>query len=334
MKYQVLRQYKDLITLVVNFYTSKATDPAYFEEIKNSCKDDTLLKLIHNHEIYLNQGYLTRDDFLTYATSKKLVDGVPIQPFDLILEALTENLLLLKMEPNTINNTHKLYIVNDALSQFYYSNGLLFNKLFGFDYIIERYLPSVFKIEHFKNGDVSIGNGFLLNFEGNYVILTNRHVVENADKIIVKSEKEEIVEFEKIIEDNKNDLAFILPKNKIDNAESFVLNTNLKVLEDILTIGYPPIPTTQAAYPLFHLGEINSFVKNYWGDSLFIFSAKTNPGNSGSPIIDKMGTILGIVTQQLEEQEWYKQSKIPYYAAIPSHEINRFWFEKSKAIKE
>lgn len=36
MKYQILRQYKDLITLVVNFYTSKATDPALnFLKIKN-----------------------------------------------------------------------------------------------------------------------------------------------------------------------------------------------------------------------------------------------------------------------------------------------------------
>lgn len=334
MKYTVLRQYEDLITAVMEFFTSKATRPEYFEEIKEFCKDHTALKLILNHETFLSLGYLTRDDFMMYTTTKKVLKSVPLQAFDLILEALTENLVLLKMEPNTMNNTHSLFMANTNLAKFYHSNGLLFNKLFGFNYIIEKYIPSVFKIEHFKDGNTEIGNGFLIPFENNLIIVTNRHVVENADKINVKNHKEEIIDYAEIILDSKNDLAFIFPKIPIIAVRSFLLNLNIQALEEILTIGYPPIPTTKASYPLFHLGEVNSFVENYWGDSLFIFSAKTNPGNSGSPIIDKNGSIVGIVTQQLEEQEWYKKSKIPYYAGIPSREIMRFWNDHKKLLNK
>jgi len=335
MKYRVLRQYENLITVVIDFFTSKATNPEYFEEIKLYCKEHSLLKRILNHDVFLNLGYLTRDDFLMFTTgNKKVENGVPVQILDLILEALTENLILLKMEPNSMNNTHSMFMVNDNLAKFYHNNGLLFNKLFGFNYIIEKYIPSVFKIEHIKNDDVSIGNGFLIPFEETLIIVTNKHVIENADKIIVKNYQEKLIEVDNIIEDEKNDLAFIFPKHKVLDAKPFLLNLDFQILEDILTIGYPPIPTTKASYPLFHLGEVNSFVENFWGDSLFIFSAKTNPGNSGSPIIDKNGSIIGIVTQQLEEQEWYKRSKIPYYAGIPSNEIMRFWNDRKRIINK
>jgi len=335
MKYRVLRQYENLITVVIDFFTSKATNPEYFEEIKLYCKEHSLLKRILNHDVFLKLGYLTRDDFLMFATgNKKVENGVPTQILDLILEALTENLILLKMEPNSMNNTHSMFMVNDNLAKFYHNNGLLFNKLFGFNYIIEKYIPSVFKIEHIKNDEVSIGNGFLILFEETLVIITNKHVVENADKIIVKNYQEKLIEIDNIIEDEKNDLAFILTKHKVLDTKPFLLNLDFQILENILTIGYPPIPTTKKSYPLFHLGEVNSFVENFWGNSLFIFSAKTNPGNSGSPIIDKNGSIIGIVTQQLEEQEWYKRSKIPYYAGIPSNEIMRFLNDRKKTINK
>lgn len=332
MKYVVLRQYEELIKVAMDFFTSKATNPDYFNEIKEFGKDHPILKRIFNHEVFIGLGYLTRDDFMMYAITKKLLDSVPMQVLDLILEAFTENLILLKMEPNTMNNTHSMFMVNENFAKYYHSNGLLFNKLFGFDYIIEKYIPSIFKIENIQNGRPDIGNGFLIPFEERFVILTNQHVVEKAEKLIVKNHQDEIVEFDSVIEDDKNDLAFIFPREPITNVIPFILNLNFKILEEILTIGYPPIPTTKASYPLCHIGEINSFVENYWGNSLFVYSAKTNPGNSGSPIIDKKGSIVGIVTQQLEEKEWYKKSKLPYYAGIPSSEIMRFWKDQKKLI--
>lgn len=169
---------------------------------------------------------------------------------------------------------------------------------------------------------MNIGNGFLIQEANKQIIVTNYHVIRNAKKFVVKNYSEKTIEIKQTVTVEEKDLAFLLPISIVDNVTPFVLNLKLKILDEILTIGYPPVPTTKFSHPLFHLGEINSFVENYWGNQLFIFSAKTNPGNSGSPIIDKMGTIVGIVSEQLEEQEWYKKGKIPYYAGIPSAEIN------------
>lgn len=320
MKKLALIHHQDLIQVAFDFFTSKATKPEYFEEIKDFCEGRSELKRILNHDVFLKLGYLTKDSFMSYATSKKLVNGVPIAILDIIMDVFTENLILIKQEPNSMNNTHSTYLVNDGMAKFFYGNGLLFNKIFGFEFIIEKYISSVFKIENKLNGDSDIGNGFLITSYGKTFIVTNHHVVDKYDELNVYDSKNQKIEIQQMIHDEQSDLSILIPNQNIESTP-FLLNLNLKILEEILTIGYPPVPTTIDSYPLCHLGEINSKVENYWKQDLFIFSAKTNPGNSGSPIIDKNGAIVGIVTQQLEEQKWYEKGKLPYYAGIPSSKI-------------
>jgi S1-C subfamily serine protease len=100
----------------------------------------------------------------------------------------------------------------------------------------------------------------------------------------------------------------------------------MELLSDIVTIGFPRIPRSTEAYQTCHKGEINSIIgQDYDGQELFIFSAKTSSGNSGSPVINRYGLVVGIVTQELFEQQSFKeQGKLPYYAAIPAKYISQF----------
>ncbi len=131
-----------------------------------------------------------------------------------------------------------------------------------------------------------------------------------------------MVTYEVAAIDEENDLV-ALYLGEI-NCLPLILRSEFEILNPILTIGYPPVPTSKNAYPLFHLGEINSNIETYFGFKLFLFSAKTNPGNSGGPVIDEDGLVIGIVTQLLEERDWYKYSKLPYCAAIPAKTIINF----------
>jgi hypothetical protein len=86
---------------------------------------------------------------------------------------------------------------------------------------------------------------------------------------------------------------------------------------------------TKYSYQVYHKGEVNSFVEDYKSNKLFLFSAKTSSGNSGSPVIDKTGMVLGIVTEELfEKDKFYEKGKLPYYAAIPAIEIGRMISER------
>jgi len=108
------------------------------------------------------------------------------------------------------------------------------------------------------------------------------------------------------------------------------LEKEFRILDNIITMGYPIVPMTRDGYLLCHGGEINSVVHNYSGQEYFLFSAKTSSGNSGSPVIDKFGNVVGIVTEELfERDQFYKKGKLPYYGAIPSSYILDFLAEMS-----
>lgn len=325
--YRVLLPHKELINLIIDFYTAKVANPSYYENIHSFCLEYSLLKRKHNNEAYCKMGYLTADAFKYYALDKKLITGLKSPLYEIILEILSKNQILIKIEINTINNNEVLYCSNqdkDYLN-FYRRNDLFLNRILGFEFIATKYERSVLKITVKKNGTSSIGAGFVIGrSSGNSLLITNYHVIDGMDKVEVLNYRDEIMDHKIIASDPKFDLAVLsIDKNNTEGSD-LLLTAESYLLDEILTIGYPPVPTTKNAYPLFHLGEINSNIETYFGLNLFLFSAKTNPGNSGGPVLNKDGMVIGIVTQLLEEKDWYKYSKLPYCAAVPAKTILEF----------
>jgi S1-C subfamily serine protease len=54
------------------------------------------------------------------------------------------------------------------------------------------------------------------------------------------------------------------------------------------------------------------------------FSAKTAPGNSGGPLINRAGLVVGVVTEELQSEYAAGKGVQPYFAAIPSAQIVAF----------
>ena len=80
--------------------------------------------------------------------------------------------------------------------------------------------------------------------------------------------------------------------------------------------------------PVFmvHKGEVNSLIEGYNPkQSYLIFSAKTSSGNSGSPLINLRGAVIGIVSEEFFDQDAFKdRGKPPYYAALPMSVVTGF----------
>ena len=125
---------------------------------------------------------------------------------------------------------------------------------------------------------------------------------------------------------DSDDIAVItLENSKPYNIETLRENCDLKVLSEIITVGYPSIPLSGSRPLVCHTGEVNSLVNTYFNQSLFIFSARTAPGSSGSPVIDKSGRFIGIVSENLFEKSDFEQKGIlPYSAGVPSVRIMDF----------
>jgi serine protease Do len=139
----------------------------------------------------------------------------------------------------------------------------------------------------------SLGSGFIINRDG--YILTNNHVIENADEIVVKLENEKEYKAKVIGRDPKTDIAVI----KIDDATDLSTVTlgnsdQLRVGEWVMAIGNPfGLEHTVTAGIVSAKGR---FIGQGSYDNFIQTDAAINPGNSGGPLINLQGEVVGINT--------------------------------------
>lgn len=134
--------------------------------------------------------------------------------------------------------------------------------------------------------------GFMLTKDG-YVV-TNYHVVNGADSIHLQNNKGEAFKAQIIHTDKEKDLAILYIND--DNFKSLksVPYTFKKqksdIGEDIFTLGFP---RDEAVYGQGYLSSNTG----YAGDTIaYQISIPVNPGNSGGPVLDKQGNVIGIIS--------------------------------------
>jgi serine protease Do len=136
------------------------------------------------------------------------------------------------------------------------------------------------------------GTGFAISANG--YIVTNYHVVKDADSIYVQNNKGDAFKAQTIYIDPSTDIAVLQITD--DNFQS--LNTLPYTLkkakadlgEDVFTIGYPKDDV------VYGKGYLSSST-GYGGDSIaYQVSIPVNPGNSGGPLMDSKGNIIGIIS--------------------------------------
>ena len=138
-----------------------------------------------------------------------------------------------------------------------------------------------------------VGSGFVMSQEG--YILTNNHVVEDADQIKVKLANGKEYDGKVIGRDPKTDLALIrierasdLHPLKLGNSE------DLKVGSWVVAVGSPfGLEQTVTAGIVSAKGRV---IGSGPYDNFIQTDASINPGNSGGPLINMKGEVVGINT--------------------------------------
>jgi len=139
----------------------------------------------------------------------------------------------------------------------------------------------------------SLGSGFIIDAAG--YILTNRHVIADADEIVVRlSDRRELVA-EVVGSDRRSDIALLkveaeqLPVVKLGD------DADLKVGEWVMAIGSP--------FGFDHsvsVGVVSALGRALPSESYVPFiqtDVAINPGNSGGPLFDLNGKVVGINSQ-------------------------------------
>ena len=171
----------------------------------------------------------------------------------------------------------------------------------------ETYIKMFPDVQTITRNSPSSGSGFFLSNDG--YIITNHHVIENARSIKISGVNDDYhksytarVE----ISDKQNDLAIL----KISDSTFKLMNSipytfkyeTSSVGEDCFVLGYPLISTMGTDIKLTN-GIISSKTGFEGNIAEYQMSAPVQPGNSGGPLFDKNGNIIGVVCAKHLEAE-------------------------------
>ncbi len=138
----------------------------------------------------------------------------------------------------------------------------------------------------------SMGSGFFVTRAGHLV--TNYHVIEGCNAVKANILGKEI-QADIIAVDKTNDLAII--KAEMNPSKVFpVSNEDVSLMEDVIVAGFPLGRKVSSAIKI-HKGTVTAlagFGDNY---SNFQTDATINQGNSGGPIINQKGNVVGVAVQ-------------------------------------
>ena len=143
-----------------------------------------------------------------------------------------------------------------------------------------------------------VGSGFIMSREG--YILTNNHVVEEADQIKVKLSNGKEYEGKVIGRDPKTDLALVKIEGAPDLQSLSLGNSeDLKVGSWVVAVGSPfGLEQTVTAGIVSAKGRV---IGSGPYDNFIQTDASINPGNSGGPLVNLKGEVVGINTAIIAE---------------------------------
>jgi len=144
-----------------------------------------------------------------------------------------------------------------------------------------------------KEADQQYGaTGFVISSKG-YVI-TNYHVISGADSIYLQNSEGESFKSEVIYKDELKDLAVLHVLDTLFSTPKEIPYTfktsDTDLGEQLYTLGFP---RDEAVYGQGYLSSSTG----YGGDTVsYQISIPVNPGNSGGPVVDKNGNLIGIIS--------------------------------------
>ncbi len=170
--------------------------------------------------------------------------------------------------------------------------------------IAEKVSPSVVSIFVTTETGQGIGSGIILSEDG--YISTNYHVIEGAETITAIHQNGEEYEATLIGGNKLNDLAVIKISAKNLKPATFGDSDAVVIGEDVVAIGTPASIEYKGTVTKGVVSYVNRVVSIYndngtLGKKLNViqFDATVNPGNSGGPLIDSYGKVIGVISMKL-----------------------------------
>ena len=216
--------------------------------------------------------------------------------------AINTNIYQENKSENTINNSCRAcsgtVIVNDG----------------SLSASVEKVYDAVMMIQNYQKDTISsTGSGFVYKTDDKYgYVLTNHHVISGATKIVLIRSDDKEIEGTVLGSDEYLDLA-VVRINKSDVIDTAKIGTseNSKLGDTVFTIGSPlgyeyrgtvtdGILSGKDRLVTVSLSGSNT---NDWVMKVLQTNAAVNPGNSGGPLVNATGEVIGVISLKLVQTE-------------------------------
>ena len=158
------------------------------------------------------------------------------------------------------------------------------------------------------------GSGVIISADG--YIITNAHVIDEAEKILITTNDNKEFEAKLIGSDEQNDIALLKIETENDLPYAvFGDSDSTKIGEWVLAIGNPFNLTSTVTAGIISAKARNLDITGRTTQSFIQTDAAVNPGNSGGALVNTMGQLIGINTAIQSQTGSY----IGYSFAVPSN---------------
>lgn len=183
------------------------------------------------------------------------------------------------------------------------------------EFVDPEHIPSEYLPQKEGSGWSASGSGFFLSEDG--FIATNHHVIDGAKVIevsIVRNGEWEHHPAKVVLSDKKNDLSILKiedPNFKELPPIPYNFTTGLKDTgSEVFTLGYP-IADVMGDEVKFTDGKISSRSGIQGDQTVYQISVPIQPGNSGGPLFDIKGNLVGITSSGLN-RDYFKSENVNY----------------------
>ena len=161
---------------------------------------------------------------------------------------------------------------------------------------------------------IGTGSGVIISADG--YIITNAHVIDEAEKILITTNDNKEFEAKLIGSDEQNDIALLKIETENDLPYAvFGDSDSTKIGEWVLAIGNPFNLTSTVTAGIISAKARNLDITGRTTQSFIQTDAAVNPGNSGGALVNTMGQLIGINTAIQSQTGSY----IGYSFAVPSN---------------
>ncbi|MBL7188165.1 MAG: serine protease [Phycisphaerae bacterium] len=151
----------------------------------------------------------------------------------------------------------------------------------------------------------SYGSGFAVSAEGH--IVTAYHVVERKKAIKVHLSKTSLVSARILYSDSVNDLAVLKIESSTPNFLQLAPMRSVRIGDRVFTMGFP-VSSVLGESPKYTEGVVSSLTGAKGAVPFLQITVPVQPGNSGGPLVDEKGEVVGIITSTAAILAFVKES--------------------------